>query len=292
MTAAPAHARAMAAVSFVKVEGLGNDFVLLDRRERKPGDLERDIAWAQAHAARLCDRRSGIGADGILLVGPASAPASASMIVINFDGSRPEMCGNGLRCVAAFVAERAAVVDIETDAGLRRCRVGERPANPDEGVSVSVEMGAAALLGTQTPAAGGGRRFIGVSVGNPHAVCFVSDDEDPETLARAIGPAIERDPAYQPGKTNVEFARIEGPKAIELWVWERGVGITQACGTGACATAVAAAREGLVGFDMPVAVALPGGTLHITVPSDQAAEVVMRGPCRQVFVGVVDEPSS
>jgi diaminopimelate epimerase len=275
----------MASVSFVKVEGLGNDFILLDRRDRDRGELEADVAWAVAHAARLCDRRTGIGADGVLLVGPARSHASASacMIVINFDGSRPEMCGNGLRCVAAFVAGQAAEIEIgiETDAGLRRCHVSEG------GASVSVQMGAATLLGVQTPEAGGGRRFVGVSLGNPHAVCIVGDK--PETLARSLGPAIELDRVYQPAKTNVEFARVDGPRAIELWVWERGVGITQACGTGACASAVAAARAGLVALDVPVAVALPGGTLHITVPSDPAAEVIMRGPCRQVFLGVIDD---
>ncbi|KIG12482.1 Diaminopimelate epimerase [Enhygromyxa salina] len=286
----------MAPVAFVKVEGLGNDFILLDLRDRDPAELDRDVAWARAHAARLCDRRRGIGADGVLLVGPGSGAAAAAMIVVNFDGSRPEMCGNGLRCVAAFVAGQrprdTAVVVINTDAGPRRCQVS---AGPDDTTEVSVEMGAATLLGTQSPQAGGGRRYVGVSLGNPHAVCFVAAAEDPEALARTLGPAVELDAAYAPAKTNVEFARVDrvdGPASIELWVWERGVGITHACGTGACATAVAAAREGLAPTDAPIRVALPGGNLYITVPSDPTAEVVMRGPCRQVFLGTIDDAST
>lgn len=274
----------MASVSFRKVEGLGNDFVLLDRLDESPAQLERDLSWARANAARLCDRRTGIGADGVLLVGPGTGQTDASMIVVNADGSRAQMCGNGLRCVAAFVVERrggAAEIRVETDAGVRACRVV--PAG--EHSSVSVEMGAAELLGVQRPAAAEGRELLGVSMGNPHAVCFV--EAGAEALARALGPGIELDPVYQPEKTNVEFARLDADGSIELWVWERGVGITAACGTGACATAVAAVERGLCERGVAIDVRLPGGTLVITVPRDPAAAVQMVGPAREVFRGSI-----
>ncbi len=275
-------------LAFRKVEGLGNDFVLLDRLDVDEATLARDVAWVEAAAPRLCDRRTGIGADGILIVGPGQRGAAA-MIVINFDGSRPEMCGNGLRCVAAFVAERrgSSALNIETDAGLRACRIlGE-----DAGVvSVSVDMGPAERLGIRRPAAGVGLAFVAISMGNPHAVCFV-EHEDPESFARTLGPAIERDAVFAPKKTNVEFARVEADGSITLWVWERGVGITSACGTGACATAAAAVDLGLLAADRPISVRLPGGSLSITVPSVGSEPVVMSGPARQVFSGVLD-PSS
>lgn len=276
-------------LAFRKVEGLGNDFVLLDRLEVDADTLARDVAWAQACARELCDRRTGIGADGILLVGPGRR-GTASMTVVNFDGSRPEMCGNGLRCVAAFVAERRGLpaLDIDTDAGLRACRVLGAEAGV---VSVSVDMGPAERLGSRRPAAGNGAVFVGISMGNPHAVCFV-EDLDPESLARTLGPAIELDPVYAPAKTNVEFARIEADGSITLWVWERGVGITSACGTGACATAAAAVDLGLLAADHPIWVRLPGGLLSITVPSVASGQVVMSGPARQVFSGVLESSGS
>jgi diaminopimelate epimerase len=273
-------------LAFRKVEGLGNDFVLLDRLDVDADTLARDIAWARAAAPQVCDRRTGIGADGILLVGPGQRSA-ASMIVVNADGSRPEMCGNGLRCVAAFVAERRheQVLDIDTDAGVRACRILAR----DAGItSVSVDMGPYERLGEQAPAAAEGRVFIGISMGNPHAVCFVERD-DPESLARTLGPAIELDPVYAPAKTNVEFARIEADSSITLWVWERGVGITSACGTGACATAAAAVAIGLLAAEQAIAVRLPGGWLTITVAA--SGRVEMGGPARQVFSGVLSAAS-
>ncbi len=280
-------------LAFRKVEGLGNDFVLLDRLDADAGALERDVAWARSVAKSVCDRRTGVGADGILLVGPGRSGAAASMTVVNFDGSRPEMCGNGLRCVAAYVAERVGEreLDIDTDAGVRACRILGRD---DAGnVEVSVDMGPARRLGLRRlELDGGSREFVGVSMGNPHAVCFVDAHEDPEVLARTLGPGVELDPAYAPDKTNVEFARLEADGSVLLWVWERGVGITAACGTGACATAAAGVDLGLLAPDRPIAVRLPGGLLTITVPAAASEQVVMSGPARQVFSGVLGSPSS
>jgi diaminopimelate epimerase len=280
--------RPMGAVTFSKVEGLGNDFILLDRLDHGPDALARIVEWASKIAPSLCDRRTGIGADGILVVGaPHSEDSLGTMIVINADGSRPEMCGNGLRCVAAFLAARFKIesVRIDTDAGPRDCRIVGRSANVTD---VAIDMGPAIALGKRTPKAGGGREFIGIDVGNPHAIWFGSGEDDLETLARSYGPAIETDAAYQPNRTNVEFAAREADGSLTLWVWERGVGITQACGTGACATAAAAVREGLIPADQPVTVRLPGGPLTIVVPTDMAAAgIEMTGPSRHVFTGVV-----
>lgn len=272
----------MTAVEFSKVEGLGNDFILLDRRTADAVQLDAEIVWARGLASRLCDRRTGIGADGILIVGPGRGEAAASMTVVNFDGSRPEMCGNGLRCVAAFVGGSAIAID--TDAGLKHAQV----RSVARGFEVRIDMGPGRVLSIHTPAAGEGRGFVSVSMGNPHAVCFVADDEQAQALARRLGPAVELDPVYAPDKTNVEFARVQGDGSIELWVWERGVGITQACGTGACATAVAAVHEGLLASATPIEVWLPGGRLTITVPSDANEGVIMTGPCRVVFSGRFD----
>jgi diaminopimelate epimerase len=196
--------------------------------------------------------------------------------------------------VAAFVAERAGArtLDIDTDAGVRACRIFERG---ESSVEVSVDMGPARRLGVRRPVAAQSDRprdFVGISMGNPHAVCFVGPSEDPESLARTLGPAIELDPVYAPDKTNVELARMEADGSILLWVWERGVGITAACGTGACATAAAAVDLGLLAPDRPIAVRLPGGVLTITVPAATSEQIVMSGPARQVFSGVFGASSS
>jgi diaminopimelate epimerase len=276
------------AQTFVKVEGLGNDFLILDQTHQTRAAVDLELARLRRRAPEICDRRRGVGADGILVLAPPFADHShATMLVVNHDGSRPEMCGNGLRCVAHYVADRlkATTPVIDTDAGTKTCRVEGRPADPE--VHVEVEMGPARDLGWSTPRAGGSRRFRSVSMGNPHAVYFVDEDEDPRELAQTLGAALERDAAY-PDRTNVEFARVSpNGRTIVLWVWERGCGITQACGTGACATACAAAWQGLVPTGTAVTVRLPGGDLAITVPEDPDHGVLMRGPARRVFTGTV-----
>ena len=271
---------------FLKVEGLGNDFLLIDllrptdgprapvqplpAASPEPHALARWIAELQRRAPALCDRRTGVGGDGLLLVTPPRSPGSVgAMVVINHDGSRPEMCGNGLRCVALYLAQDTAI-DVDTDAGPRLCRV--------DGDQVEVDMGPALALGHRDVA---GRRFATYSLGNPHAVAFVAAHEDPEQLARTLGPLVERDPQF-PARTNVEFARREPDGSLTLWVWERGCGITAACGTGACATLAAAVAEGLAPAELPVRVQLPGGPLTIRCAADR---VWMTGPARFVFRG-------
>ena len=282
-------------LDFHKVEGLGNDFILVDRRSDRaasagPGSdrAEALLQDLRRSAAQLCDRRRGVGADGVLLIRAPALPGSeAAMIVINHDGSRPEMCGNGLRCVALYLAaELGPDLTIETDAGPLRARCVVAEENSGE---VTIAMGPAREHGAQRPEAGGGRLFYSVSTGNPHAITFVTAAEEPEALARALGPAIEVDPLY-PARTNVEFARVEDDGSITLWVWERGCGITQACGTGACATAAAAVRAGLAPAATPLRVRLPGGWLSVEVPPTADASVVMPGPARIVFAGRLELP--
>ncbi len=254
-------------LAFVKYEGLGNDFVVLSAAP--------DALGAEA-ARRLCDRHLGVGADGVLVVAPPTAGGDARMIVLNADGSRPEMCGNGLRCVAAFVAaERGArALVIETDAGPKRCVVGADGA-------VEIEMGRAIAEGAVELEIAGERLTLArVSMGNPHAITF-----EPFPAFHALGLAVATHAAFPDG-TNFEVARVVGPREIEVVVWERGVGPTLACGTGACAVAVEACRSGRAPFDAAITVRLPGGALQITV--SPSLDVSMRGPARRVFRGELD----
>ena len=260
---------------FVKYQGLGNDFVLVD------GPL-----MPAERAARLCDRRRGIGADGVVTLLPPRTPgAAATMHIYNSDGSVAAMCGNAIRCVARELHEaRGLPADllIDTDSGPKRCTVHRGPGGPGGEAgpveAVSVEMGPAQLQGEQDFAVAGEQlHAVRVSMGNPHAVLF---DEPSERRARELGPLIEKAVA---GGVNVGFAR-PGPTGIDLVVWERGAGLTDACGTGACAAAVASARQGAVPTGAPVEVRLPGGALQVTVAPD-LTRVTMRGPAERAFQG-------
>ena len=286
-----------------KYHGLGNDFVVVDLRAGEPpGPSFQDPAVART----VCDRHFGIGADGVLAVLPArSAGADATMRVINSDGSEAEMCGNGLRCFVKYLAERdpalagKGALTIDTGFGPLTCDVGRSGAAVE---TVSVEMGRPRLTRREIPMTGppdegclaaplaiAGRQLAvtAVSTGNPHAVSFV-DETGPAlmALARSIGPAIETHEWF-PKKANVEFAHMHAPDRIELVVWERGCGITLACGTGACATVVAACLRGLATAGSDVAVTLPGGTLSIRVAADLSG-VRMTGPARHVFDSDLD----
>lgn len=257
-------------VQFEKWQGLGNDFVVVEA-----------LAMTAELARHLCDRRFGIGADGVLVV-DRERPR---MQVWNSDGSRPEMCGNGLRCVAGYlVAEGRSgkALAIATDAGDKRCDV-ETDGN---GYDVLVEMGrvriGAPLVVT---ALGAEHRFTSVDVGNPHAVTF---EPTPEEVIDTLAPLIATAPA---GGVNVEFCRLGQPEPgeaarIDVTVWERGVGRTLACGTGACAVAAAACEQGRAPFGTPIRVVLPGGPLRITV-APGSLEILMRGPAQRVFSGEV-----
>ncbi len=255
------------ATRFWKYQGLGNDFVVVEAESVMPAP----------RAVALCDRRRGIGADGVLSVLPAREGGAAYMHIYNPDGSVAAMCGNGVRCVARHLAETrglSGVVLVETDAGPRACTVHR---GPDGIEAITVDMGRARIEGPQEFVIGVERvRTVRVSMGNPHAVAL--DGPEPGR-AGSVGPAIE---AQVPGGVNVGFGRAAG-RAIDLVVWERGAGLTEACGTGACAAAVAAIHEGRISGEGPVTVRLPGGPLEITVGADLV--VRMKGPAEKVFEG-------
>jgi diaminopimelate epimerase len=260
---------------FVKYEGLGNDFVVVET----PGLMSAD------RARRICDRRRGVGADGVLSVLPAGGAAGtaavAAMHVFNSDGSVAAMCGNGLRCVARHLAETRGLPDafvVETGAGPKRCRV-ERGGAGDV-LAVEIDMGPAEVQGEQAFEVAGERLVaLRVSMGNPHAVFF---DRATRERASAIGPLVER---AVPGGVNAGFASPRDG-GLDLVVWERGAGLTEACGTGACAAAVAAVKAGVAAPGRRLEVRLPGGALEITVGAD-LRDVAMRGPAVRVFDGVL-----
>ncbi len=260
---------------FAKYEGLGNDFLIVDATD--------DSLLDASQVAALCDRHFGVGGDGVLLVTPPSSlGARATMVVLNADGSRPEMCGNGLRCVALHLAsqDRARGVSfiVDTDAGPRLVAVERTHCT----ASVSVGMGRGLPEGELVHAFHGKElNFSKVSMGNPHAINFDAglDEADLDQLGPALSARFERG-------TNVELVTIRDGRTLEVVVWERGVGRTLACGTGACAVVVAAARQGRVPFDAEIEVHLPGGPLHISV-ARETLDVTMRGPAKQVFSGEV-----
>ncbi len=276
-------------IRFWKVHGLGNDFVLFDAYRGGERVSSR-------RAVALCDRHTGIGADGVLTLLPGRA-APFRMHLYNADGSEAEMCGNGIRCLARHIVEAGyhpgPAVPIETGAGVRSCVVEKRAGGE---VQVTVEMGVARFERSAVPMAGrgefvggsiraGGREFVAtaLSLGNPHLVIFGSADE---ALAAHFGPLLERHPDF-PQRVNVGFAEMEGPRRVRLRVWERGCGLTRACGTGACAAAATGVRLGLLAAGEPIEVWLPGGALRITVPALDAP-LLMAGPAEVVFRGELE----
>jgi len=265
-------------LGFHKYEGLGNDFVLVEG--------EREDAVSPVLARELCDRRFGVGADGVLLLlPPSSAGADARMRVLNADGSVPEMCGNGLRCAVLHHARkrgrRSGAVTFDTDAGPRPCVVDDE----DGRGLVTVDMGVVRVTGDVTIDLGeagtaDGWELTLADAGNPHAVTTRTASR---ATIDAVGPRLATHPRFAAG-TNVEFA-VYRKGAIDLVVWERGVGVTHACGTGACATVAVGVARGVVAASEEVTVNLPGGPLSVTIREDGRA--IMRGPARHVFSGDV-----
>ena len=259
---------------FIKMHGLGNDFVVIDAR-----DAPVEVTRARARA--IADRHTGIGCDQLVLLEPSSV-ADLKMRIFNADGGEVEACGNATRCVATLLGASA---QIETAGGILSVSRDDKQAH--------VAMGEPRFAWEQIPLAmpmATERMQVGwsgleapdaVNVGNPHIVFFV-DNADAVDLG-LIGPEIEVDPLF-PQRVNVNIASLGGDNRLTLRVWERGAGLTQACGTGACATAVAAIRRKIV--QSPVTVALPGGDLVIGwAPGEQ---IRMTGPAARVFDGETD----
>lgn len=282
-----------APTSFRKYHGLGNDFVLVDNRA-SPEPL-----FAPRDAVAICNRRTGIGGDGLIFLLPPTAPSSdAQMRLFNSDGSEPEMCGNGIRCLARFAAD----IGVETAVDGRI--VVDTPAGvivPQFlGDDVRVDMGVPVLEGPDVPTGldvGEGRpsdlmevggrswQMSAVSMGNPHAVTFVDDAtyEEVDRELESIGPEFESHVMF-PQKTNTEFVRVRSKTEMDMVVWERGAGRTMACGTGACAVVIAAVLTGRAERDTPVTVHLPGGDLTIEWASKDD-HVFMTGPAELVCTG-------
>lgn len=255
------------------MEGLGNDYIYVDE-SRFPIPDPSDVS------IKLSDRHFGIGADGLVLIGPSQA-ADFSMRMFNADGSEGLMCGNAARCIGKYVYDMGLtdkrVIDLETASGVRRLNLHLGPDGTVE--SVTVGMGSYNIVERELVLEAAGRCFTGmhVDVGNPHFVVFVPD-ADAEDVA-AVGPLLE---TQVPGGINVEFASVRSG-GIRMRVWERGSGITLACGTGACATAAAAFEQGLC--EGTCSVLMDGGTLQISI---QDGTILQRGPASMVFEGSVE----
>ncbi|KPF86164.1 diaminopimelate epimerase [alpha proteobacterium AAP38] len=269
-------------IPFLKMHGLGNDFVVIDARTRP-------VPLTAAHARAIGDRRRGVGFDQLILIEPPQdRAADIFMRILNPDGSEAGACGNATRCVASLVGiglGRDELV-IQTISGLLRCWLHA------DG-TVTVDMGPARLDWQQIPvaeacdtlhlpaAAGPLSDGVGVNMGNPHAVHFVPDAEAVDLTQ--WGPQLERHPFF-PDRANIEVVSITGPASVRMRVWERGAGITDACGSGACAVGVAAIRRGLV-QGRRVAVTLDGGILNIEWRDD--GHVLMTGPVATSFAGTL-----
>ncbi len=277
------------AIEFTKYHGLGNDFILIDNRDSPEPKL------SMAQAEKLCDRHFGIGADGVIFALPGQEGTDYTMRIFNSDGSEPEMCGNGIRCLARFVA------DLEKTTELRAYKIHTlagviTPKLEADGV-ITVDMGEPRLLAEEIPTtlaptaqsvvnqfmnvAGQDWQVTCVSMGNPHCVTFVADVE--AVPLAAIGPQFEHHPAF-PKRTNTEFIQVVRSDYLKMRVWERGAGITLACGTGACAALVAAVLTNR--SDRRATVELPGGSLIIHW-SEVDNHLYMTGPAMLVFQGQI-----
>jgi diaminopimelate epimerase len=276
---------AMKLLEFTKMHGAGNDFVVLDGVR---GSLPDDLSEL---SVRLSDRHFGVGADQVLVILPSDL-GDVRMEIYDADGSRVEMCGNGIRAIFKYLRDRGLTdkeeLDVETDgrivrprwAGTNRVRVDMGPpilAPAD--IPTQLGEGAGPVLRAPLEVEGETFEVSAISMGNPHAVLYVDDvDGAPVTT---LGPKIENHPAF-PARVNVEFVQVVSRNRVRQRTWERGTGETLACGSGACAVAVASFLNGLV--DRAISVDLPGGVLEIDWPADDAG-VLMTGPAAEVFSG-------
>lgn len=273
-------------IPFWKYEGLGNDLVFF----RGGPETFMSPGWI----ARVCDRHLGVGADGIMCV--EHTPESQDLAIIHYmnaDGSAAEMCGNGLRCAVLFLGHEGRATSGEEfsvemkGSGRKRCvyrgddDIEVEIGSPERGRGAEGEPERIRL-----DVEGTGVEIVPLTVGNPHAVIF---GKRPRAQMEVLGPSLEGNRLF-PDRVNVEFAHVREPNAIDLVVWERGCGFTQACGSGACAAAAAAVWEGLCDPDVQVVVKLPGGTLRVRLDATENV-LWLSGPARRVFSGTL-EPGS
>lgn len=255
---------------FTKMHGLGNDYLYVY------GDAPDNAAQL---SVQLSDRHFGAGSDGMIYICPSSV-ADFKMRIFNADGSEAKMCGNGIRCIGKYVYDKGYTnklhLRIETLSGIRTLNLQVTDGKVD---NVTVDMGKAEV-GTDLVIEELEVTCTPVSVGNPHAVLFVEDMSAAPLMS--IGPKLERHTAFPDG-VNVEFVQVLGNNALRMRVWERGSGVTMACGTGACASVMAAISKNYCCYDAPVAVHLDGGTLVIRIASDNT--VTMTGPAEIVYEG-------
>jgi len=280
-------------LEFTKMHALGNDYVYVCTHRQRVDD-------PATLARRIADRHRGVGGDGLILIAPAESPeAHVRMVLYNADGSRGQMCGNGIRCVAKYAYEhglaRTSPMRVQTDHGTLTCELRRDPRDRVE--AVRVDMGPPILEPARVPVALPGEQVVDVrvqiegldlpvtclSLGNPHAVFFVPDVGI--IPLDYWGPRVERSPLF-PQRTNVHFVQVLAPQRLRMVTWERGSGITQACGTGASAACVAGVLTARAAHD--VTVEMPGGELDITWDA-RTRHVFMTGPATEVFAGVWPE---
>ncbi|MCL1920564.1 MAG: diaminopimelate epimerase [Kiritimatiellaeota bacterium] len=282
---------ARAKLPFTKMHGCGNDYIYFNCFNTK-----LEIHSPESLAVFLSDRHKGVGGDGMVLILPSEV-ADARMRMFNLDGSEGAMCGNAIRCVAKYLYDNGLVrkraMTIETLSGVRALWLSTRHGAV---AAVKVDMGRAELRPSEIPVALTGERVVAravtiggavytvtcVSMGNPHAVVFCKDVDAFDV--HRLGPLFERDPLF-PDRVNTEFVEVAGRNRLKMRVWERGSGETQACGTGACAAAVAAVLNGHCDKGADITVQLPGGELTIRYTD---AAVYMTGGCIIVFEGTVE----
>lgn len=275
------------AIEFTKYHGLGNDFILIDNRASTEPKLTPDqaIAW--------CDRHFGIGADGVIFALPGQDGTDYTMRIFNSDGSEPEMCGNGIRCMARFLADLETA---ETGKFQEKYRIqtlaGIITPKFESNGQITVDMGEPRLLASEIPTTLTGEKVIDqplevagkswnvtcVSMGNPHCITFVNDVA--AIKLEKIGPLFEHHPVF-PQRTNTEFIEVVRSDYLKMRVWERGAGITLACGTGACASLVAGVLNEKC--DRRATIELPGGCLDIEWATD--GRIYMTGDAEKVFTG-------
>lgn len=278
-------------IEFTKYHGLGNDFILVDNRHSSEPVLTPE------ESVVLCDRHFGIGADGVIFALPAQNGTDYTMRIFNSDGSEPEMCGNGIRCLAKFIADLEGS-DAKTEYRIHT-GAGVIITELRSDGQVKVDMGVPRLLAAEilTTLAAPDAKVIDVpievadkswsvtcvSMGNPHCITFV---EDVSAIAlETVGPQFEHHQAF-PQRTNTEFIQVIRRDYVKMRVWERGAGVTLACGTGACAAVVAGVLTGKC--DRTTAVELPGGVLEIEW-SEVSGRIYMTGPAQRVFTGLISD---